>query len=162
MDARSALEGFPAMVKQNQQKQQFRTISGGNAKNELKELDSPIHRWWRFVLAFPPHLVTQYLDEFGCDGPGRTVFDPFSGTGTTLVEAKRRGCHAVGTEALDFCYLASKVKTTWDLPLPSLERASGELLEAVAIDFAKFGFFLYFPRDCHSQAAQLSRRVARS
>jgi DNA modification methylase len=119
----------------------FTEILNGNAKNGVKELDAPIHRWWRFVLAFPPHLVGQYLDEFDCEGAGCTVFDPFSGTGTTLVEAKRRKCHAIGTEALDFCYLASKVKTTWDLPLKTVERAADRLLTDIAADFARYGFF---------------------
>lgn len=119
----------------------FTKILKGNVKNDLKELDAAIHRWWRFVLAFPPHLVTQYLDEFGCEGTGHVVFDPFSGTGTTLVEAKRRRCHSVGMEALDFCFLASKVKTTWDLPLGALEKSAEALLDRIAADFSSFGFF---------------------
>jgi DNA modification methylase len=119
----------------------FSRAANGNAKNDLKELDAPIHRWWRFVLAFPPHLVVQYLDDFDCTSPACTVFDPFSGTGTTLVEAKRRGCQAVGFEALDFCYLASKVKTTWDLPIAELERTAKKLLAYIAEDFSRYGFF---------------------
>jgi DNA modification methylase len=119
----------------------FTNILNGNLKNDLKELDAPIHRWWRFVLAFPPHLVSQYLDEFACEGSGSVVFDPFSGTGTTLVEAKRRGCHAVGMEALDFCFLASKVKTTWDLSIAAVEKAMEVLLDRIAADFANYGFF---------------------
>jgi DNA modification methylase len=119
----------------------FRDILKGNLKNNVKSLDAPIHRWWRFVLAFPPQLVAQYLDEFGCAGPDCVVFDPFSGTGTTLVEAKLRGCRTVGMEALDFCYLASKVKTTWDVPLRQLQATAKSLLEAIAADFARYGFF---------------------
>lgn len=119
----------------------FRDILKGNLKNDVKALDAPIHRWWRFVLAFPPQLVSQYLDEFGCAGPDCVVFDPFSGTGTTLVEAKRHGCRAVGMEALDFCYLASKVKTTWDLPPRRLQAAAKSLLDAVAVELARYGFF---------------------
>lgn len=119
----------------------FNRALNGNAKNDLKKLDEPIHRWWRFVLAFPPHLVTQYLDEFGCEGSGCTVFDPFSGTGTTLLEAKRRGCYSVGFEALDFCYLASKVKTTWDLSITKLERTAKQLRADIAHDFSRYGFF---------------------
>jgi DNA modification methylase len=119
----------------------FRAALNGNAKNDLQELDAPIHRWWRFVLAFPPHLVSQYLDEFGCEGSNNVVFDPFSGTGTTLVEAKRRRCHAVGMEALDFCYLASKVKTTWDVSIGALEKTAEVLLDRIGVDFSRYGFF---------------------
>lgn len=119
----------------------FRDILKGNLKNDVKALDAPVHRWWRFVLAFPPQLVSQYLDEFGCAGSDCVVFDPFSGTGTTLVEAKRRGCRALGMEALDFCYLASKVKTTWDLPLRRLQDTAKSLLEGIGTEFARYGFF---------------------
>jgi DNA modification methylase len=129
------------MTQKEESVSSFRTALNGNAKNDLQELDAPIHRWWRFVLAFPPHLVSQYLDEFGCQGTGRVVFDPFSGTGTTLVEAKRRRCHAVGMEALDFCFLASKVKTTWDLPIAALEKTAEVLLDKIAADFSSYGFF---------------------
>jgi len=112
----------------------------GNAHNELKELDAPVHRWWRFVLAFPPHLVTKYLDEFGIS-EGASVFDPFSGTGTTLVEAKKRRCKAVGTEALDFCYLASSVKTRWDISAGTVHRESTKLNEQISADFSRYGMF---------------------
>jgi DNA modification methylase len=132
----------------------FQEILTGNAKNEVQSLDAPIHRWWRFVLAFPPHLVRQYLDEFDCEGPGCVVLDPFSGTGTTLVEAKRRCCHAIGIEALDFCFLASKVKTGWDLPLKATAAAADRLLADVAKDFARYGFFSnegsLFQRRCNN------------
>jgi hypothetical protein len=129
------------VARQKSEPSPFSRALNGNGKNELKELDAPVHRWWRFVLAFPPHLVTQYLSEFDCEGPGCTVFDPFSGTGTTLVEAKRRGCYAVGMEALHFCHLASKVKTTWDLSLDELEATAERLFHAVAADFSRHGFF---------------------
>ncbi|MEH2941293.1 DNA methyltransferase [Lachnospiraceae bacterium KK002] len=40
------------------------------------------------------------------------VFDPFSGSGTTLLEANLRGFHACGTEIDDIAKLIIKVKTT--------------------------------------------------
>jgi DNA modification methylase len=133
----SAAEESQELVAQKRPKANPRI---GNAHNEVKELDAPIHRWWRFILAFPPHLVGKYLDEFGI-GAGDTVLDPFSGTGTTLVEAKKRHCIAVGTEALDFCHLASTVKTRWEVPLPIIERAGKKLNEAIAADFGRYGMF---------------------
>ena len=58
--------------------------------------DRSVHEWYRFVLSFPPHLVTDYLERFGI-GPSHTVLDPFCGTGTTLVECKKRGIGSVGS-----------------------------------------------------------------
>ena len=57
--------------------------------NTVRPEDRAVHEWYRFVLSFPPHLVQEYLDRFGV-GRGQTVLEPFAGTGTTLVECKKR------------------------------------------------------------------------
>ncbi len=80
--------------------------------NRLRDADAPVHRWYRFVLSFPAHLVRRYLDEFGA-GPGTVALDPFCGTGTTLVECRKRGVSAVGLEAMPMARFASRVKTDW-------------------------------------------------
>src|SRR5437764_3593766 len=80
--------------------------------NRLQAEDRAAHRWYRFVLAFPPHLVREYLDRFGIDARHR-VLDPFCGTGTTLVECKKRGIASVGVEANPLAQFASAVKVDW-------------------------------------------------
>lgn len=82
--------------------------------NKLAPEDRPIHAWYRFVLSFPPHLVNDYLSDFGVK-PGMTVLDPFCGTGTTLVEAKKQGIANVGLEANPMAAFASEVKTDWSV-----------------------------------------------
>ncbi len=52
--------------------------------NKLDFQDRAFHDWYRFVLSYPPHLVRDYLEDFGLNG-SHTVLDPFCGTGTTLV-----------------------------------------------------------------------------
>ncbi|GMV88918.1 MAG: hypothetical protein AMXMBFR81_18490 [Chthonomonas sp.] len=42
-----------------------------------------------------------------------TILDPFCGTGTTLVEAKKRGIASVGLEANPMAAFATRVKTEW-------------------------------------------------
>ena len=74
--------------------------------------DEAIHRWYRFVLSFPPHLVQEYLDRFEV-GEGQTVLDPFCGTGTTLVQAKASGVNSVGIESNPMAHFASSVKVDW-------------------------------------------------
>ncbi|MGQ0604154.1 MAG: DNA methyltransferase [Anaerolineales bacterium] len=82
--------------------------------NKLDPQDRAVHDWYRFVLSYPAHLVREYLTEFGLD-ERNTVLDPFCGTGTTLVEAKRLGVPSVGLEANPFAHFASTVKTRWDV-----------------------------------------------
>jgi DNA modification methylase len=80
--------------------------------NKLFQEDNAAHRWYRFVLSFPPHLVRDYLQEFGIDDDA-VVLDPFCGTGTTVVESKKHGCSSIGVEALPMAHFASQVKTNW-------------------------------------------------
>ncbi len=96
----------------------------GRMANQLALEDRAIHDWYRFVLAFPPHLVRIYLEEFGA-GPGRTLLDPFCGTGTTLIEGKRLGCSVLGFEANPMAHLAAIVKTKWDIDGNALLDAAG-------------------------------------
>lgn len=102
--------------------------------NRLLDRDAPVHRWYRFVLSFPAHLVRRYLDEFGA-GPGTVALDPFCGTGTTLVECRKRGVSAVGLEAMPMARFASTVKTDWTPPARGLLRHA----ERVAVRAKQLG-----------------------
>src|SRR3990172_1189048 len=104
------------------------TPRNGNTANHLE--DAAIHNWYRFVLAFPDHLVANYLDKFGIEA-GATVLDPFVGTGTTLVECKKRGVHSIGIDANPVTAFASRVKTQWDVDLDSYCRRRDELLKRI-------------------------------
>lgn len=93
--------------------------------NRLMETDRRVHQWYRFVLSFPPHLVRHYIQQFGL-GPTSVLLDPFCGTGTTLVEAKKLGVSSAGIEAHPFTAFAASVKVDWS-PDPDelLEHARG-------------------------------------
>ena len=80
--------------------------------NNVRPEDCAVHGWYRFVLSFPPHLVQDYLERFGV-APSATVLDPFAGTGTTLVECKRRAIGSVGLEPNPMAQFAASVKLDW-------------------------------------------------
>jgi hypothetical protein len=88
----------------------------------MREEDRTVHEWYRFVLAFPPHLVRAYIDEFQL-GSSSQLLDPFCGTGTTVIEAKKLNVNAVGLEANPIAWFASKTKCTWTLSGNDLLRA---------------------------------------
>lgn len=106
-------------------------LQNGNELNRLYECDRPVHEWYRFVLSFPPHLVRHYVEKFGL-ARGQIILDPFCGTGTTLVEAKKLGIGSVGVEANAMAHFAASVKTDWDVEPTELTRFGQEVANNVS------------------------------
>ncbi|MDW8299622.1 MAG: DNA methyltransferase [Anaerolineae bacterium] len=106
--------------------------------NELRAADRAAHDWYRFVLSFPPHLVREYLQRFNVK-PEETVLDPFCGTGTTLVECKRLGIPSQGVEANPVAYLASRVKTNWQIDPDQLLNLAHQIAEEAHEALARQG-----------------------
>ena len=102
----------------------------GNELNRLYEADQPVHEWYRFVLSFPPHLVRKYIEKFSLER-GQIILDPFCGTGTTLVEAKKLGIASVGVEASAMAHFAADVKTDWALEPAELARFGQEVANRI-------------------------------
>ena len=100
--------------------------TNGRAANKLAPRDRAFHDWYRFVLSFPPHLVSSYIEDFGLDGR-HVILDPFCGTGTTIVESKLHGIQAIGLEANIFAHFASSVKTDWDIDPDLLKKGAGDI-----------------------------------
>jgi len=91
----------------------------GREDNKLRSDDRAAHRWYRFVLSFPPHLVRNYVVKFGLDTRHR-VLDPFCGTGTTVVECKKLGIPAFGLESNPVACFASRTKLNWEIDADGL------------------------------------------
>jgi DNA modification methylase len=97
----------------------------GQSKQQLN--NGEVHRWYRFVLAFPDHLVQEMLARFGVTERD-LILDPFCGTGTTLVECKKLGFNAVGIDANPSSAFASRVKTEWNVDPNKLITAADSIL----------------------------------
>ena len=104
----------------------------GRELNRPYEHDLPVHEWYRFVLSFPPHLVRTYIERLSLSQDD-VILDPFCGTGTTLVEAKKLGITNVGVEANPMAHFAARVKTDWNIDPAELLRYVQRIAELVEL-----------------------------
>ncbi len=83
---------------------------------------APIHRWFQYPAGFSYRAVEHALD-LERTSEGATVYDPFAGTGTTLVVCKGRGIASLGVEAHPLVARIARTKVSWDV---DLEQARSE------------------------------------
>ena len=87
--------------------------------DHLREKDTTkhVHRLHPYKGKFIPQLVQYFIgnhiDDFKGDvyfRPGDVILDPFSGSGTTLVQASEIGIHSIGIDVSHFNCMISDVK----------------------------------------------------
>ncbi len=85
-------------------------------KAKTRELS---HCYHDYPARMIPQIAGKLLDLFGRDA--KLLFDPYCGTGTSLVEANIRGINAIGTDLNPLARLIAESKTT-AFDINSLER----------------------------------------
>lgn len=92
------------LFKNDKNKEKYSFTDPNFSSNKIK----PIHRWVPWIAGFSSEFVRstidQYLPEKGL------ILDPFSGVGTTLVEASFAGHDVIGFEINPYAALACHVK----------------------------------------------------
>lgn len=111
------------------------------------------HGLHSFAAKFPPQLARWGIESFS--RPGEVVLDPMAGSGTTLVEARLLGRHALGVDIDPLARLIGRVKAT-PLPTERLEDAAAALVAELELDFAR----LARAREHHVPFAEAFPRVA--
>jgi hypothetical protein len=94
-------------------------------ENDLPEYrrTKHVHRLHPYLGKFIPQLVEIFLRKY----KPTLVYDPFIGSGTTLVEANALGIDSIGTDISIFNVLLSKVKTA-DYDISLLEKEIYDIL----------------------------------
>lgn len=105
---------------------------------ELRERERTkhVHRLHPYLGKYIPQLVEIFLRKYF--KAGQTVFDPFAGSGTTLVQANELGINSVGCDISAFNVLLTKAKTS-KYSIPQVRSEVSDILERVQSDCGEAG-----------------------
>ena len=87
-------------------------INAGSFSNQVhfqNAYQTPVQRWFPYREGYSTRLVNAFIKELKITG---NIFDPFSGSGTTMVQACELGIHAVGVDVSAFNSLIGNCKVT--------------------------------------------------
>ena len=84
-------------------------LSWSEAELPERERTKHVHRLHPYLGKFVPQLAETFLRRYA--RTGAVVWDPFAGSGTTLVEANAFGAHSAGCDVSAFNCLLSAAKT---------------------------------------------------
>jgi len=89
----------------------------------------PIHRWFRYSAGFSAQWVSQVLRDARTPRP-LTLFDPFVGSGTTVLAGEECGVNSLGIEAHPFVARIATAKLLWNESIESFKRSAGHVLDS--------------------------------
>ncbi|TAF65730.1 MAG: DNA methyltransferase [Cytophagales bacterium] len=91
------------------------------------------HCYHNYPAMMIPQIAERILTKYGADS--HLLFDPYCGTGTSLVEANLKGINAIGTDLNPLARLIAKTKTT---------KLNLQVLDLYLKDFNDYMFSLMF------------------
>ncbi|WP_236201181.1 DNA methyltransferase [Pseudomonas pseudonitroreducens] len=118
-----------------------------------------VHSWMSFYAAFSENFASYALDALGVK-EGEVVFDPFLGSGTTLVAARKKGASFVGGDLDPFACLLARAKVAVSADCKVVKKyLSTSRVKSVG-EFSKEASDI-FDSDCLAYAASVFSRVRR-
>jgi len=97
----------------------------------VDNMNLPVHRWFRYSAGFSARWVENQLSGLCLANRAPLVFDPFVGSGTTLLAADRVGVPSAGVEAHPFVVRIARAKLLWATPISDFaDKANAVLCRA--------------------------------
>lgn len=93
--------------------------------------DAGINEWYQFVYGYSDEVITATVDELDIRGDD-LVLDPFNGTGTTTLAAKKLGIDAIGTDTSPVSILSASAKASaWDIDTEAFKTRKEDLYASI-------------------------------
>lgn len=92
------------------------TQEWGTFKDSLR---APIHNWFTYPAGFSYKAVESSIHRNGIK-QGQVVYDPFMGSGTTNLVAKKLAINSYGVEAHPFIFRITRTKLNWEINLDEI------------------------------------------
>lgn len=103
------------------------TMKAGSSTNSAAD---GIFGWYSYIQDFTGSFALDWLREIALDKS--LVWDPFAGSGTTLVAAKHLGVPSVGFDMNPFIVDVARAKVDWSLDTDRALSALGRLIDSVS------------------------------
>lgn len=95
----------------------------------VDNMSLPVHRWFRYSAGFSAEWVCSLLTSDQFDGKRPHVFDPFAGSGTTLLAADSVAVPSIGVEAHPFVARIARAKLMWSSPIHQFAEHAAQVID---------------------------------
>jgi DNA modification methylase len=95
----------------------------GTFKDSIR---SPIHNWFTYPAGFSYRAVESSIQTNGIN-QGQVIYDPFMGSGTTNLVAKKLAINSYGVEAHPFVFKITRTKMNWGIDRDGIAHALQEV-----------------------------------
>jgi len=139
----NGLREFKILNKSNEQKElikrkgaYYKTVDGQLTdyfkiiqKNRTRSVNQYLTHWiYPYKGKFHPQMIRALLNIIGLN-EGDTVVDPFSGSGTTALEAQLLGINFIGIDISPLCVIQGKVKTESIYIIDEIKKLKKEIFQ---------------------------------
>lgn len=101
----------------------------GSAKDNMS---SPVHNWYKFTAGFSYKFVDIILEDY--KDKDITVYEPFAGCGTTLVECQKLGFRSIGNESQELMCNVINAKLNWTITKQQFTHAINSIEKYVLVN----------------------------